>query len=105
MLVVHAYKTSTILEESTHHFSSNKHTETYMCYFLIFLTSISSYHSNMGETAADWDPLYGQVEGMYVWRDMLAMPCMPKDMMDEIVDNFVFRPDDVLMASYPQSSK
>jgi hypothetical protein len=59
----------------------------------------------MGETAADWDPLYGQVEGMTVWRDMLVMPCMPQAMMDDIVDNFVFRPDDVLMASYPQSSE
>ena len=59
----------------------------------------------MANSAADWDPHYGRIQGMYVWRDMLCLPCMPKDLMDEMVDKFVFGTDDILLVSYPQSSK
>lgn len=53
---------------------------------------------------ADWDAMYGEVKGMHVWRDMLCLPCMPKHLMDDVVDNFKFQEGDVILLSYPQSS-
>ena len=56
-------------------------------------------------TPAEWDPLYGRVQGMHVWRDMLCLPCMPTQLMEQMVDNFQFQDDDILLVSYPQSGQ
>ena len=71
----------------------------------LFISLQDSFTLIMAQSAAEWDAHYGRIEGMHVWRDMLCLPCMPQDLMDEMIDKFVFRPDDVLLVSYPQSSK
>ena len=52
-----------------------------------------------------WDEVYDQIDGMSKYRGLISLPCMTTKLLDDMMEKFHFVDDDVVIISYPQSSK